>query len=129
MRHDFLRKFHIRLVALPIAVLVLATSGRSQQLQASLDEAAIRSAIEPAQTAVRLLGVSVEQTAEASHRITIDLSQKALTYDPSGDVELFTDHVLASTARLTAGAREVEYRFLVEGLPLDRFLPTAVQDR
>jgi N-acetylmuramoyl-L-alanine amidase len=140
MRHVFLRNFHIRLAAIPIAVLVLTTSGRTQQLAASLDADAIRAAVEqalraaprglqrlqaPTQAGVSLLDVDVEQTAATSHRITIDLSQKALTYDPSGDVETITDHLIASTARLTAGARDVEYRFLVEGLPLDRFMPQA----
>jgi N-acetylmuramoyl-L-alanine amidase len=140
MRHVFLRNFHIRLAALPIAILVLTTSGRGQQLPAGLDVRSIRAAVEqalraaprgfqrlqaPAQAGVSLLDVEVEQTASASHRITLDLSQKALTYDPSGDVEAITDHVIASTARLTAGARDVEYRFLVEGIPLDRFMPQA----
>ena len=141
MRHVFLRNFHIRLVAVPIALLLLTTSGRSQQLASPLDEGAIRAAVEqalgaaprglqrlqaPAQAGVSLLDVEVEQIA-AAHRITIDLSQKALTYDPSGDVETIADHLIASTARLTAGARDVEYRFLVEGLPLDRFMPAAAE--
>ena len=129
---------------MPIAVLLLASSGRSQQLSSPLDEAAIRAAIEqalagaprgfqrlqsPAQAGVRLLDVDVEATAGASHRITIDLSQKALTYDPAGDPERLTDYVLTSTARLTAGARDVEYRFLIDGLPLEQFLPSPVADR
>ena len=136
--------FRLRLLAIPIGLLMLASSGRSQQLPTSLDEGAIRAAVEqalataprglqrlqsPSQAGVRLLGVGVDQTGGASHRITIDLSQKALTYNPAGDVEAITDHVLASTARLTASSRDVEYRFLVDGLPLDRFLPDSVPDR
>src|SRR5688500_8817224 len=136
--------FHVPLLAIPFGLLLLASSGRSQQRPPSLDEGAIRAAVEqalaaaprglqrlqsPSQAGVRLLDVGVEQTGGASHRITIDLSQKALTYDPSGDVETITDHVLARTARLTAGSRDVEYRFLIDGLPLDRFLPEPERDR
>ncbi len=76
----------------------------------------------PSQTGVRVLDLRVEQLGPAT-RITIDLSQKTLTYDPTGDVEAVVDAVIASTAPLTSGA--VEYRFLVEGLPLDEFLPRA----
>lgn len=134
----------LRLLAVALGLLLPASSGRTQQLPGPVDAAAIRTAIEqalasaprgfqtlqsPSQAGVRLLGVDVEQTSASAHRITIDLSQKALTYDPSGDVELVTDHVLASTARLTAGARDVEYRVLVDGLPLDRFLSQVIPDR
>ena len=127
-----------------MGLLLLASSGRSQQLPPSLDEGAIRTAVEqalaaaprglqrlqsPSQAGVSLVDVDVEQTGGASHRITIDLSQKALTYHPSGSVETIADHVLASTARLTAGSRDVEYRFLVDGLPLDRFMTDPVPDR
>jgi N-acetylmuramoyl-L-alanine amidase len=116
----------------------------TQQVAGGLDAAAIRGGIEralasaprgfqslqsPSQAGVRLLGVDVQQTAPAVHRITIDLSQKALTYDPSGDIELIVDHVLAGTARLTGAAGAVDYRFLVEGLPLDQFLSRVVPER
>jgi N-acetylmuramoyl-L-alanine amidase len=79
----------------------------------------------PAQTGVRVLDVDVARLSPARQRITIDLSQRALTYDPSGEMELLLDQILASTARLTAGAGDVEYRFLVDGLPLEQFLARA----
>jgi N-acetylmuramoyl-L-alanine amidase len=146
MRHKFLGYFASRGrkgIAIPIAVLLLASSGQSQPLP-PLDGPAIRAAVEqalaaaprgfqrlqsPVQAGVRVLGVDVSETPPGTRRITIDLSQKALTYDPTGDVEVITDHVLASTARLTAGARDVEYRLLVEGVPLDQFLPRAAPAR
>jgi N-acetylmuramoyl-L-alanine amidase len=59
----------------------------------------------------------------SAQQIVIDLSQKALTYDPGGDLERLLDHLLTATAALTAGAGDVEYRFLVDGLPLEQFLP------
>src|SRR5688500_2519720 len=136
--------FHVPLLAIPFGLLLLASSGRSQQRPPSLDEGAIRAAVEqalaaaprglqrlqsPSQAGVRLVDVGVEQTGGASHRITIDLSQRALTYHPAGNVETITDHVLASTAGLTGSSRDVEYRFLVDGLPLDRFLPDPAPDR
>ena len=166
MRHDFIRYFarigpgrtvsrsrdrgkgrpvsRLRLLAVPLGLLLLASPGRSQQPPSSLDVGAIRAAVEgalsaaprglqrlqsPSQAGVTVLDVGVEQTGGASHRITIDLSQKALTYHPDGDVETIIDHVLASTARLTASSRDVAYRFLVDGLPLDRFLPDPAPDR
>ena len=79
----------------------------------------------PAQAGVRVVDVKVDQTSGAVQRITVDLSQKALTFDPSGDVELITDQVIRSTAPLTAHAGDVEYRFLVDGLPLDTFVSRA----
>lgn len=77
----------------------------------------------PAQSGVHVLDVDVRRISAGAQRVTIDLSQKTLTYDPPGDVEAILDHVLRSTASLTAGAGAVEYRFLVDGLPLERFLP------
>jgi N-acetylmuramoyl-L-alanine amidase len=127
------------LAALAVAAGV-ATALQAQQPGATISAIAVRSAIEralssaprgfdalyaPLQTGVRVLAVDVRRSSAAAQRITIDLSQKALTYDPSGDVELIIDHVLRSTAPLTAGGGEVEYRFLVEGLPLDHFFPRA----
>jgi N-acetylmuramoyl-L-alanine amidase len=67
--------------------------------------------------------VDVERTSQTSQRVTIDLSQKTLTYDPGGDVEPMIDDIVRSTAAVTGGAGDVEYRFLVDGLPLDRLLP------
>lgn len=84
-----------------------------------------RQLMAPAQAGVQLLSVRVERTSAAWQRITIDLSQKALTYDPSGSVEALLDRILSDTAALTANAGSVDYRFLVDGLPLERFLPQA----
>lgn len=126
------------LVALVVATLLFfAPAPRAQAPADRADVAAIGAAIEralavaprgfqalqsPSQAGVRLLGVDVQQTSSTARRITIDLSQKTLTYDPSGDVEALLDHVLRSTAALTGGEREVEYRFLVDGLPLEQFI-------
>jgi N-acetylmuramoyl-L-alanine amidase len=125
--------------AITLALLASAPSG--QQLAPPLDAGALPAAIEqalasaprrfqalesPAQAGVRLLSVDVQRMSATSQRIVIDLSQKALTYEPSGDTEVITDHVLASTARLTQAAGRVEYRLLVDGVPLDQFLSRVV---
>jgi N-acetylmuramoyl-L-alanine amidase len=104
----------------------------------TLTPAALRSAIEraltsapfgleplqpPVQTGVGVVGVDIDSRATGGTSITIDLGQKALTYDPSGDVEALLDTVVRSTAPLTADAGNVEYRFLIDGLPLHEFLP------
>jgi N-acetylmuramoyl-L-alanine amidase len=119
------------------SLLLLASAPQAQAPASRIDAAAMRAAVEralafaprgfqalqsPAQAGVRVLGVDVRQTSSTAQQITIDLSQKTLTYEPSGDVEVLVDHVLASTAALTGEARDVEYRFLVDGLPLDQFL-------
>lgn len=119
------------------ALVVLAAVVRAQQPPAAISADAVRSAIErtlvsaprgfetllaPAQTGVRVVDVDVQVVAPGAERITIDLSQKTLTYDPSGNVEPLLDQVVTSTAALTAGRRHVEYRFLIDGLPLERFL-------
>src|SRR5688572_26096516 len=121
-----------RIFASVVGALLLAGSAAVAQRgpTTSLDEGTIRAAIEqalgvaprgfralqsPEQAGVRLVDVQVERTADRSHRITIDLSQKALTYHPDGEVETITDHVLASTARLTSDAGHVEYQLLIEG--------------
>ena len=124
------------------ALLVLTNTAIGQQSASTLDATAIRSAVQralgvaprgyetlqsPQQAGVRLLDVAVERTSTSSHRITIDLSQRALTYDPRGEVEGVIDHVIASTAPLTAGVQEVEYRFLIDGLALDRFVSRLVE--
>lgn len=125
-----------------ITGLVLLTSApQAQQSSREIDADAVKAAIDraltvaprgfealqaPSQTGVRVLDVEVQRTSPTAHRITIDLSQRTLTYDPTGNVEAIVDHVLASTAALTAGARDVEYRLLVDGLPLEQFLSRSV---
>ena len=78
----------------------------------------------PAQAGVRVRDVQVDRLP-SSQRVTIDLSQKALTFDPGGDVELVLDQVIRSTAPLTGNTGDVQYQFLVDGLPLDLFVPRA----
>jgi N-acetylmuramoyl-L-alanine amidase len=119
-------------------VLLLSSVTRAQQAPSNLDPAALSAAIEraltvappgfeallvPSQAGVRVLDVDVERLSPSSQRITVDLSQKTLTYDPSGNVEAILDQVLRSTGALTMGAGDVQYRLLVDGLPLDQFLP------
>jgi N-acetylmuramoyl-L-alanine amidase len=116
---------------------LLAPALQAQQAARDVDANAVKAAIErslaiaprgfealqpPSQTGVRVLDVEVRRTSATAQRITIDLSQKTLTYEPGGNVEAIVDHVLAATAALTAGAGDVEYLLLVEGLPLEQFL-------
>lgn len=130
-----------RRAILAVALLgAMAAAGHAQQAPSAPSVGTLRAAVErgltsaplgfealqsPSQAGVRVLDLRVEQFGPAATRITIDLSQKTLTYDPTGDVEAVVDAVIASTAPLTSGAGDVEYRFLVEGLPLDEFLPRA----
>jgi len=133
IRNGFGRSILLLGAVLPL----LAPALQAQQAARELDANAVKAAIErslaiaprgfetlqpQAQTGVRVLDVKVQRTSATAQRITIDLSQKALTYEPGGNVETITDPILAVTAALTAGAGDVEYRFLVEGLPLEQFL-------
>ncbi|MBI2188451.1 MAG: hypothetical protein HYU37_15225 [Acidobacteria bacterium] len=76
------------------------------QQPTALDPAAFRTAIErglrraprrfepllaPSQTGVRLVNIDVARTGPRAQRVTIDLSQKTLTYDPSGNVDALHD--------------------------------------
>ena len=112
----------------------------AQQPRQSIDAGAVQAAIaqgltraprsferlsSPAQAGVRVLDVEVDRLSPNAQRITVDLSQKTLTYDPAGDVELILDQVIRSTAALTDDAGDVQYRFLIDGLPLDVLLPRA----
>lgn len=132
------RKALLTAIALSAAVSVLAATASAQDPGAALSTTAIRTAISraltaapygferllaPAQTGVRLIDVRVDTPLPGSSVVTIDLSQRTLTYDPDGDVEALLDEVIRSTAPLTAETSHVEYRFLVDGLPLHDFLP------
>ena len=133
-----LSRFHSLLrVTAAICIAFWAMAGTAAQNR-TLTPAAVRSAIEraltsapfgfepfqpPVQTGVSVVGVEVAIAGAGRTAITIDLSQKALTYDPSGDVEVLLDTVIRSTASLTAAAGNVEFRFLIDGLPLHEFLP------
>jgi N-acetylmuramoyl-L-alanine amidase len=112
----------------------------AQQPNRSIESGAVRRAIEsslaaapshfeqlqpPLQTGVRVLDVAVDAVTPGRHRITINVSQKALTYDPTGDVELILDHLIRSTASMTNGGDGIDYRFLIDGVPLDRFVTRA----
>jgi N-acetylmuramoyl-L-alanine amidase len=129
----------LALLALSLTLLVGAAPD-AQQAAPPLSAERLRAAIErelaaapygfdllqpPAQTGVRLIDLRVESMGADEARILIDLSQKTLTYDPSGDVDALIETIIASTAPQTAGFQSVEYRFLVEGRPLDQFLPRA----
>ena len=132
----------IRAVAGAAVVALFAGDVGGQQPAAAIDPSAVRAAIEralaavprgferlqsPAQAGVRLLGVAVERLSPAQQRITVDLSQRALTYHPAGDPEPMLDLLIAGTAPL-AGSGHVDYRFLIDGVALDLFLSRVVPD-
>ena len=122
------------------ALLTLAGGVSAQNPVTTLSGDAIRAAITgaltaapfgfelllpPAQTGVRVIDVRVDTRRTGAAIITIDLSQKTLSYDPAGDIEALLDAIVQGTAPVTAMASDVEYRFLVDGLPLQEFLPRA----
>jgi len=80
----------------------------------------------PRQAGVRLLSVDVRETS-STQTISIDLSQRALTYEPSGNIEPLLDTVIEATASAVGGKQLVEYKFTIEGLPLDQFVPRAAR--
>ena len=131
MRHSLL------VLVASASILLISSAPRAQAPAGRIDVASIRAAVEralavaprgfevlqsPAQAGVRVLDVEVQPTSATAEQITIDLSQKTLTYDPSGDVEALLDRILTSTASATAGLRDVQYQFLVDGLPLEQFV-------
>jgi N-acetylmuramoyl-L-alanine amidase len=132
------RPFRV-LGALGAVVALLLATPRAQD-RGGISGDALRAAIEralavaprnyerllaPRQAGVRVNDVQVRETSAGPLRITIDLSQRALTYEPSGHVEPLLDAVIVATAS-TVGARPaVDYRFTIDGLPLDQFLPRA----
>lgn len=80
--------------------------------------------LSPQQAGVRVLDVAVGGTPDAE-RITIDLSQRALTYEPSGNLEPLLEAIIQATASAVDARKLIDYRFTVDGLPLDQFLPQA----
>jgi N-acetylmuramoyl-L-alanine amidase len=80
----------------------------------------------PRQAGVRLLSVDVRETP-STQTIAIDVSQRALTYEPSGNIEPLLDTVIQATSLAIGPKQLVEYTFTVEGLPIDRFLPRAAR--
>jgi N-acetylmuramoyl-L-alanine amidase len=136
-----LRMSILRAVAASAALaggLIVVTT--AQQASRPLDAGELRAAISaafaavpqgfehlssPSQAGVRIIDVDIDRLSPSVQRVTVDLSQKALTYDPAGDVELILDRAIRATAATTNDAGAVAYRFLVDGLPLDLFLSRA----
>jgi N-acetylmuramoyl-L-alanine amidase len=76
----------------------------------------------PRQTGVRVLSADVRDTP-STEVITVDLSQRALSYEPSGNIEPLLDTIIQATAAAIGPKPLVEYRFTIEGLSVDQFLP------
>jgi N-acetylmuramoyl-L-alanine amidase len=81
--------------------------------------------LSPQQAGVRVLHVEVLSTSQTSETIAIDLSQRALTYEPSGNIEPLLDRIIQATAASVGAMPVVEYRFTIDGLPVEQFLPRA----
>ena len=79
--------------------------------------------LSPQQAGVRVLGVDVRATSPTAETIAIDLSQRALTYDPSGNLEPLLDQIIEATASAVGATPLVDYRFTIDGLPLEQFVP------
>ena len=77
----------------------------------------------PQQVGVRLLGVDVRATSPTAETITIDLSQRALTWEPSGNIEPLLEQIIQATASAVGAMPLVDYRFTIDGLALEQFLP------
>lgn len=125
------------IIVVGTALLSVSRTPAAQQSTRDIDPNAVSVAVErallgaprdqqallsPSQTGVRVLRVDVDRLSPDAQRITIDLNQRTLTYDAGGDMERLLDRLLTSTAPATADAGRVEYRFLVDGLPLEQFL-------
>jgi N-acetylmuramoyl-L-alanine amidase len=135
------RPFHV-LAAFGAALALLVATPRAQD-RGTVSDSALRAAIEralgaaprnyerllaPRQAGVRVNDVQVRETSPTALRIAIDLSQRALTYEPSGNVEPLLDAILQATASAVGPRPMVDYRFTIDGLPLDHFLPrTAIR--
>lgn len=125
------------LAALGAVLAFLATTPRAQQPDTAIADAIRMQAeralsvaprnygrlLAPAQAGVRVLGVQVGVAASGAESITIDLSQRALTYDPSGNLEPLLETILQATASSVRGAPRVDYHFTIDGIQLERFLP------
>src|SRR5437016_14528956 len=116
-----------RILAVIGAVAVFASSPRAQE-RGTIDPDALRARIElalaaapgnyeqllaPRQAGVRVQAVDVTALSPSSQRIAIDLSQRALTYDPSGNIEPLLDQIIQATAAPVGAMPMVEYRFTV----------------
>jgi N-acetylmuramoyl-L-alanine amidase len=78
--------------------------------------------LSPRQAGVRVLDVAVRAASPASQTIAIDLSQRALTYEPSGNIEPLLEQIIQATASTVGATPLVEYRFTIDGLPLEQFV-------
>lgn len=83
--------------------------------------------LSPQQAGVRVLNVEVRAASPASDTIAIDLSQRALTYEPSGNIEPLLDTIIEATAATVGAKPVVEYTFTIDGLPLNQFLPRSTR--
>ena len=128
MRARFLLAFLAVLVATPHAQDTQRTDPDRLKLQVeqALEEPPrnYERLLAPRQTGVRVLSVDVRDTP-STQMITVDLSQRALTYEPSGNIEPLLDTIIEATAAAIGPKPLVEYRFTIEGLPVDQFLPRA----
>ena len=98
------------------------------QIQRALDAAPrnYERLLAPRQAGVRVLNVELRETP-STQLIAIDLSQRALTYEPSGNIEPLLDTIIEATASAMGAKPLREYRFTIEGLPVDQFLPRAAR--
>lgn len=126
-----------RVLGIFVASAFIALSGptlRAQDTRAAALKLAIERALAappatlerllaPEQAGVRVQRVDVGAMSAASERITIDLSQRALTYDPGGNIEPLLEAIIHATAARAGSTSLVSYRFTVDGLPLEQFLP------
>jgi N-acetylmuramoyl-L-alanine amidase len=98
------------------------------QIERALDSAPshYERLLAPRQAGVRVLSVDVRETS-STQTISIDLSQRALTYEPSGNIEPLLDAVIEATASAIGPKPLVQYTFTIEGLPVDQFLPRAAR--
>src|SRR5689334_12283587 len=124
-----------------LAFLVVSVSTPRAQDTQRIDPAILRTQVEraldapprnyerllaPRQAGVRVLGVDVRGTPSTG-AIAVDVNQRALTYEPSGNLEPLLDAIIQATAPAIPPQQLVEYRFTVEGLPIDQFLPRAAR--
>jgi len=124
----------VTLVALAVALCVSASGAQdpratpSDTLRASIERALAvaprnyERLLSPQQVGVRLLGVDVRATSSTAETVTIDLSQRALTWEPSGNIEPLLEQIIQATASAVGAMPLVDYRFTIDGLPLERFL-------
>ena len=121
-----------------VAVAVVFVSASGAQEPRAITADAVRQQIEralaiaprnyerlltPSQAGVRVLDVEVQASAPSSQTISIDLSQRALTYEPSGNIEPLLEQIIQATASAVGAMPLVDYRFTIDRLPLEQFLP------